>query len=399
MSELDLARAKGDGKLVLPAKLANTRLRFESQTAMTSDSITMKLVSRPARGALFLLAAVRATLVLAGVVILWLFLFLLFLPFLLMSELLGWPRENEVSTQADRATLLRECEQGGDEQFIFDRRQDISKLFGCNTRNVQYRWRLFSDRLKEIKEKTPQPTALDFGAGSLRDSYELSKQGFRVIAMDLDPEVMRQYFESYDWTMLPSTPQLHTDSIDHLADAVGPDHFDLAISFDVIEHLEQPDKYLQSLRPLMREGGYLFTIVPNRRSIYERYFKYSLRKQRQKNLPSVPGVPHLQFRSPAEWEQFIDENGFKIVEHDMAIGTFVNDFWNGALGLPIYVYVTPVLRVLFTKLGFSADPTIFERAATPSWLMSRIDVFDKVLKRRLHNQSGWNLIVAQKKLA
>ncbi|MDX6305576.1 MAG: tRNA 5-carboxymethoxyuridine methyltransferase [Blastocatellia bacterium] len=359
------------------------------------NSITMKLVNRPARGLLFLLLAVRAAIVLVAVGILWLMLFAFFLPFLLLSELLGWPKKDG-SLERETAPL-HPLENASDAQFIFDRRKDISKLFGCNTRNVQYRWRVFSGHLEELKQTSSELRALDFGAGSLRDSYELARYGFRVVSMDLDAKVMRQYFDSYDWTTLRSTPELFADSIDHLAEAVGPDYFHLAISFDVIEHLESPRDYLQRLRPLLRPGGYLFAIVPNRRSLYERYFKRSLKKQREKGLPLTPGVPHLQFRSPEEWDEFIEENGFEIVEHDMAIGTFVNDFWNGALGLPIYVYVTPILQVLLPRLSAGSDPAIIERLVAPVWLMRRIDVFDNLFKKWLHGQFGWNIIVARKK--
>ena len=371
-----------------------------------SNSIAVKFVRRPARVASFALRLLWAIIVLIAVCLVWLILFVLFLPFLVLSELLGWTRKSRSADQDATRILesksattapLRSVESTSDVQFTFDRRKDISKLFGCNTRNVQYRWRLFSDRLEEIKQKSQEPRVLDFGAGSLRDSYELTRQGFRVISMDLDGEVMRQYFESYDWTMLPSTPQLFTAPINHLAELVGPDYFHLAISFDVIEHLEKPEEYLQGLRPLLRDGGYLFTIVPNRRSVYERYFKHSLKKQRQKGLLLTPGVPHLQFRSPAEWDEFIERNGFDVVEHDMAIGLFVNDFWNGALALPIYLYVTPVLQVLLPRLGLGFDPTIIERGVTPVWLMKRIDVLDNLLKEWLHGQFGWNIIVAQKK--
>jgi SAM-dependent methyltransferase len=362
---------------------------------MSSDSITVKRAGRPARGALFLLLAIRAALTLVAVGILWITLFVLFLPFLLLSELLGWPRKSQGAER--EAAPLRTLRSPDQVQLIFDRRKDISKLFGCNTRNVPYRWRIFSDRLEEIKQKPSELRALDFGAGSLRDSYELTRQGFQVFSMDLDPQVMQQYCESYDWTLLPSTPRMFTDSIDDLAEVVGLDYFHLAISFDVIEHLENPQDYLQQLRPLLRDDGYLFTIVPTRRSIYERHFKRSLKKAREKGLPLTPGVPHLQFRSPEEWDEFIEKNGFQIVAHEMAIGTLVNDVWNGALALPVYLYVTPVLQVLLPKLGATVDATLIERAATPAWLMRRIDVLDNLFKKQLHGQFGWNLIVARKR--
>lgn len=53
---------------------------------MHSNSITMKFVSHPARGASFFLITIRAALVLLAVVILWAALFTLTLPFLLEPD-------------------------------------------------------------------------------------------------------------------------------------------------------------------------------------------------------------------------------------------------------------------------------------------------------------------------
>jgi SAM-dependent methyltransferase len=360
----------------------------------------MKFVTHPARGVSFFLITIRAAIVLLAVVILWLALFTLSLPFLLLSEVLGWRKKHSRKT-SDAGSI--EC--GGavsndgeaNSELIFDRRADVSKLFGCNTRNVEYRWDLFTNRLEDIKRKTDAPRALDFGAGSLRDSYELVRQGFDVTSMDLDPKVMQRYFDSYDWSSAGTSPQVFTDSIDRLGELVSRDYFHLAISFDVIEHLEQPEQYLRGLRPLLRDDGYLFAIVPNRRSIFERYFKHSLKKQRQRGLKWTPGVPHLQFRSPQEWDQFIQANGFEVVEHDMAIGPLVNDVWQGMLGLPIRVYVAPGLHRLANILHLSFNPGRFEEGFFPAWLMRTADVLDSLLKRHTRNRFGWNLIVARRK--
>ena len=117
----------------------------------------------------FTLRLVWALIVLFVVCVAWLILFLIFLPFLLIAALFGpkqdAPQETEVlrevnsSEKSDSATPL-----------IFDRRRDISKLFGCNTRNVQYRWNVFASRIDQLRKNTAPPQALDFGAGSLRDS-------------------------------------------------------------------------------------------------------------------------------------------------------------------------------------------------------------------------------------
>jgi SAM-dependent methyltransferase len=371
---------------------------------MSSDSLAMKVVSRPRRGVSFLLAIALASIVFILVLFGWLLLFVVIAPVLLLSGVLGWPGKSRQSRSAAEGATdsLDSGRDDGcsrpDQPLIFDRRKDVSKLFGCNTRSVQYRWDLFSNRLQEIKANRTELRALDFGAGSLRDSYELIKQGFSVVSMDLDPAVMQQYLDSYDWTALGSQPRLFTESIARLSESVSSAYFDLAISFDVIEHLEHPEEYLQGLRPLLREDGYLFAIVPNRRSIYERYFKYSLRRQKENGAPGQPpGVPHLQFKSPDEWDRFIEANDFEIVAHDMAIGPLVNDVWHGMLALPIRVFVAPVLLRLAHALKVSLDATKLETRFTPPWLMAAVDVWDQFLKRHTKGRFGWNLIIARRK--
>jgi SAM-dependent methyltransferase len=371
-----------------------------------SNSIAVKFVRRPARVVSFALKSLWAVVVLIAVCLVWLILFVLFLPFLALSELLGWraalqrANENAVGNAGNSSTgsALRQAENANEAQFIFDRRKDVSKLFGCNTRNVQYRWSLFARHLAETKRHFAEPRALDFGAGSLRDSYELSGLGFHVVSVDLDEGLLRRYYSSYRWEELPSSAQLFPESLDDLLRQKGESFFHLAIAFDVIEHLEDPAAYLKKIRSLLHEQAVLFTIVPNRRSIFERYFKHSIKKQREKGIKWTPGVPHLQFRTPGEWGDFFESNGFRIVEHDMTVGFFVNDCWNGLLGLPLRVFVCPVLAALAHVFRWNFNPAAFEEAFSPAWLMERVNVWDQALKSQLANRFGWNLIVAQKKV-
>lgn len=338
----------------------------------------------------FCVRLVWALIVLFVVCVAWLVLFLVFLPFLLIATLLNTKRGSaEALPQSGGSVAEQETDPAT--PLIFDRRRDISKLFGCNTRNVQYRWTVFSSRLDQIKQHVATPHALDFGAGSLRDSYELARLGFCVTSVDLDPKVMERYFRSYDWNEVRCPPKLFTHPLEKLNE-----HFHLAIAFDVIEHLEDPSGYCRNIHTLLHDGGLFFSIVPNKRAIFERYFKYSIEKRRAKGIRWVPGVPHLQFRSPAEWQELFKQCGFKILEHDMAIGFFVNDLWNGMLGLPLRVYVTPVFGRLAAMLRVKFDEGAFETAFSPAWLMKRVDVLDQLCKKQLAPRFGWNLIVATK---
>ena len=336
---------------------------------------------------------IRATLVLGAVCVAWLILFLIFAPFLLIGEVIR--RARPTRTAIDHNPSVKISEGAG--PLIFDRRRDVSKLYGCNTRNVRYRWSIFEDHLAELQRRNQHPKALDFGAGSLRDSYELASRGFQVTSFDLNQTVLQRYFDSYDWTTTPR-PTLMAGSLDDLLNNNAPESLQLAIAFDVIEHLDDPASYVKAINRLLSKDGYLFTIVPNKRSLFERYFKRSLAQQIKRGATLEPGVPHIQFKTPEEWDHFFQANGFRIVARDMTIGHFVNDWWNGLLSIPLKTWVYPVLDVIAYYRKRTIDAGRIERTLCPPWLMERVDLFDQILKPQLRSQFGWNLIVAQKQV-
>lgn len=325
--------------------------------------------------------------VLAAVCIAWLILFLLFAPFLLIASLIRKPDPRHPRQKDPIATTTPSTI-----PLIFDRRTDVSKLYGCNTRNVRYRWSLFETRIEQLQNRFDNPRALDFGAGSLRDTYELASRGFNVTAFDLNDEVLQRYYESYDWSTTTAT--IKSGSLDDLTQS---DPVQLIIAFDVIEHLEDPASYIQTFNKILSDDGYLFTIVPNRRSLFERYFKRTLAQQIKRGAVLQPGVPHIQFKTPEEWDQFFEANGFRIVDRDMTIGHFVNDWWNGLLAVPLRAYVYPELNALAYRGKFRWNVGRIETTLCPPWLMERVNVLDQWLKSWSKCCFGWNLIVAQKR--
>lgn len=337
---------------------------------------------------------VLAAVVLVAVCLAWLFLLIVFAPFLLIGEIIRLVKPTGAKDQ-DVHIQIKTSE--GAEPLVFDRRHDVSKLYGCNTRNVRYRWSLFEDRLAQLQRHGSAPAALDFGAGSLRDSYELASRGFRVTSFDLSDRILRRYFDSYDWSTT-ATPTLLAGSLDDLVNRNAPGSLQLVIAFDVIEHLEDPGSYVRALNTLLDKDGYLFTIVPNKRSLFERYFKHSLAQTLKRGAVLEPGVPHIQFKSPEEWDQFFQANGFHIVARDMTIGHFVNDWWNGLLAIPLRMFVYPVLEVVAFRMGRNLDAGRVERTFCPAWLMERVSLLDLALKRWSGPRFGWNLIVGQKQV-
>jgi 2-polyprenyl-3-methyl-5-hydroxy-6-metoxy-1,4-benzoquinol methylase len=343
------------------------------------------------------LRVVQAAVVTAAVCVAWLILFLMFAPFLLIGEIIRLIKPAATANKEIRVSNVAVKAAKGAEPLIFDRRYDVSKIYGCNTRNVRYRWSLFEDHLAQLQRQFKNPRALDFGAGSLRDSYELAARGFKVTSFDLSEVVLNRYCDSYDWTTTPR-PTVIAGSLNDLINNNAPESIHVAIAFDVLEHLEEPADYVQAINRMLCKEGFLFTIVPNKRSLFERYFKYSLAQQIKRGGKREPGVPHIQFKSPEEWQDFFRANGFRIVAHEMTIGHFVNDWWNGLLSIPLKLWVYPGLEVVAYRTKRTFDLGRIERTLCPPWLMERIDVLDRLLKPQLRSRFGWNLIVVQKQV-
>jgi len=78
----------------------------------------------------------------------------------------------------------------------FDRTNDVSKLEGCNTRGVEYRWSIFE---RELTTVPIGARVLDFGAGSLRESFDMATRGFNVTSLDINAEVLASYRSRYNW--------------------------------------------------------------------------------------------------------------------------------------------------------------------------------------------------------
>jgi 2-polyprenyl-3-methyl-5-hydroxy-6-metoxy-1,4-benzoquinol methylase len=263
----------------------------------------------------------------------------------------------------------------GDDELTFNRVGDVSKLHGCDTRNVQFRWEIFEEALNSFP--TQRRRALDFGAGSLRDSWELAQEGFYVVAMDIDGRQLARSFEKYDWTSVLRVPRLYSGTLDELESV---EEFDLVIAFDVLEHLADLDGAVLQLRNRLSGAGLLFVSVPNARTIRERVGRLMHWGRARFGVPAKPGVPHVNFMSPEEWGRFFAGKGLRIERHSMAIGSLVND-WHFLQSFPLGVS------------GLARRFPNLERVFCPEWFMRRLDLLDQHLKRFTQGFWAWNLFV------
>ena len=272
-----------------------------------------------------------------------------------------------------------------DQSLTFDRSKDVSKLEGCNTRGIAYRWDIFAKYLPRIPAGT---NVLDFGAGSLRETYDLVQRGFNVTSLDLDADALAAYKGKYDWPVdaqfrLVANPDLFA-SLDELGDP----RFGLITCFDVIEHLADPAPVLSKLARCLDDQGLIFCSVPNGRTLFEIALRIDLLIARATNRPMRPGEPHLQRNSPRKWRRVIAESGLNILDHEMHIGFFVNTS-AALIQLPLALggRIVRKLGVPNNAVGLS------ERIINHGPQAQFFDLLDRYTKPLLSGLYGWNLFV------
>lgn len=81
-----------------------------------------------------------------------------------------------------------------------------------------------------------------------------------------------------------------------MEDPFPKEKFDLAIAFDVIEHLPHPEKGLKNVFNLLKDDGMVIFSTPN-------------------DYPHVWNDPtHVNVKTPQEWEKIFKKVGFKEVK-------------------------------------------------------------------------------------
>jgi 2-polyprenyl-3-methyl-5-hydroxy-6-metoxy-1,4-benzoquinol methylase len=269
-----------------------------------------------------------------------------------------------------------------DAAFTFDRTSDVSKIDGCNTRGIEYRWDIFKRHLPKIPSGG---RALDFGAGSLRESFDLATRGFDVTSIDLNLDVLNAYKDRYNWPSdVPHRMFANSDLFSALDD-VGDTRFSLITCFDVLEHLDDPVSALKSFSAHMADEALLFVSVPNGRTLFEIAWRIDLKLARATGRYMRPGEPHLQRNSAARWKSIIRQADLSVVDHEMHIGFFVNN--SAAL---IQVPLALFGRVL-RKAGVKVDAV-----AAAERIINRVAPAMEILDRHtrfLRSLYGWNLFV------
>lgn len=81
--------------------------------------------------------------------------------------------------------------------------------------------------------------------------------------------------------------------------------FDVVCSFQVVEHLEEPELFFHEAARVLRPGGLLFLSTPNPEGIAGRVLKQKWRGFR---------YDHISLKGPEQWKCLLEENSFSVLK-------------------------------------------------------------------------------------
>jgi len=98
---------------------------------------------------------------------------------------------------------------------------------------------------------------------------------------------------------------------DKVADEIPNNYFDLVIANDVIEHMEQPWNFLQSIKRKITVNSSIVLSIPNVR-YYENLKKLLLYKDWEYENCGILDITHLRFFTEKSIIRLLSENGYQI---------------------------------------------------------------------------------------
>jgi len=182
---------------------------------------------------------------------------------------------------------------------------------------------IFRERIFYLKQFLPPGSSiLDFGCGQGIFVKIAKKFGYQAFGYDIDPKATADFY-----------------SLKEI-----PNHFfDAVVCFDVIEHVDNPQKILKNIRQKLKPNGLLFLTTPNRLGLAGRIIKnkfWGLVPQGHKNVFTL-----------SQMEGFLKTAGFKIIEAKtnlIAWWYFTKINWlNRLINKIVYLVFSPLKKLLF----------------------------------------------------
>lgn len=150
-------------------------------------------------------------------------------------------------------------------------------------------------------------SALDIGCGPGHFTRILSEKGWRVTAVDTDPQNLEQ-------TRPFAAEVRQGDALSFLAGEPGS--YDLALALELIEHVprSQGDELLRRLHSVLRPGGTLILSTPNRWSLEGLGGYYWGERMRRWGRWDAWDPTHVHIYSSREIARAVRSAGFQVTD-------------------------------------------------------------------------------------
>jgi SAM-dependent methyltransferase len=137
---------------------------------------------------------------------------------------------------------------------------------------------------------------LDVGCGNGAFLNEAQKLGYKVVGIDFDKENIRIARELFGLN------EVFSMTLEDLIDSYPDRRFDVITFFEVLEHMDNPNNFINLIKRGLKEGGYIALSMPNR----ERFIDPLCEGDYPPN--------HLTRWSASSLTSFLEERGFEIVK-------------------------------------------------------------------------------------
>ncbi|MFA5987831.1 MAG: class I SAM-dependent methyltransferase [Candidatus Paceibacterota bacterium] len=113
---------------------------------------------------------------------------------------------------------------------------------------------------KQFLLEAPRPGGriLDIGMGTGNFLYHAQRLGYRVYGVDFDRGAIETAKDIF------GLKEVYVGDVDFALSKWGRSYFDVITLYQVLEHVDDPTKFLSNIKELLNDGGYLSISVPDR---------------------------------------------------------------------------------------------------------------------------------------
>lgn len=183
------------------------------------------------------------------------------------------------------------------EQISYENYRDKEVLESVRRGNNYIKIRRHKLRLKLIKKYVKSGKLYDIGVGWGHFLFTAKLMGFEASGVEIS-ELMHHY----------ATNDLKLDVVhDNFFNLNLPaDNWDVATMWDVLEHINEPDKAIEKVHSILKNGGYFVLQVPQIDSKVAR---------KQKENWSMMSIEHINYFSKKSIKTLLEAKGFEVVKY------------------------------------------------------------------------------------